>query len=163
MSRCDGLTTGSRGWRRASWLNLPSGFFKRPVAGGEMQRSGLCLKPNGRLSTSTKTGCCGNASTSPVKARALSRIRPGDGDAWNSAPRDWDQSGHERVLTRGWLRGTHRAVDPRRSKPWEPFHPHTKSERLVPGEICEVSIPIVPVGELIRAGRRIKLRISCSY
>jgi predicted acyl esterase len=65
-------------------------------------------------------------------------------------------------LTRGWLRGTHRKVDPKRSKPWEPFHPHTKSEPLTPGKIYEFNIPIVPTGNLFKAGSIIKLKISCS-
>ena len=81
---------------------------------------------------------------------------------WFLSLREVDSQGKERILTRGWLRGTHREVDPKRSKPWAPFHPHTKSEPLIPGEIYEFNIPIVPTGNLFKAGSRIKLKISCS-
>jgi predicted acyl esterase len=81
---------------------------------------------------------------------------------WFISLREVDPQGNERVLTRGWLRGTHRKVDPKRSKPWEPFHPHTKSEPLTPGKIYEFNIPIVPTGNLFKAGSIIKLKISCS-
>ena len=32
---------------------------------------------------------------------------------------------HEREITRGWLKASHRAIDPERSKPWWPWHPLT--------------------------------------
>ena len=80
---------------------------------------------------------------------------------WFISLREVDSQGNERVLTRGWLRGTHREVDPTRSKPWEPFHPHTKSEPLIPGKTYEFNIPIVPTGNLFKAGSIIKLKISC--
>ena len=50
---------------------------------------------------------------------------------------DVDPKGKESLLTRGWLRGSHREVDQKRSKAWQPFHPHTKSQPLTPGEIYE--------------------------
>jgi len=81
---------------------------------------------------------------------------------WFISLREVDLQGNERVLTRGWLRGTHREVDPKHSKPWEPFHPHTKSEPLIPSKIYEFNIPIVPTGNLFKAGSIIKLKISCS-
>ncbi|MFC1957503.1 CocE/NonD family hydrolase [Chloroflexota bacterium] len=71
-----------------------------------------------------------------------------------------DPQGNERVLTKGWLRGSHRELDPQRIKPWLPYHPHTKSEPLTPGQICEFSIPISPTGNLFKAGSRIKVKIS---
>jgi predicted acyl esterase len=73
-----------------------------------------------------------------------------------------DQQGNEKVLTRGWLRGSHREVEPKRSMPWGPFHPHTKSESLTPGKIYEFNIPIVPTGNLFKGGYKIKLKISCA-
>ncbi|MBI2755874.1 MAG: CocE/NonD family hydrolase [Chloroflexi bacterium] len=68
--------------------------------------------------------------------------------------------GSERILTRGWLRGSHRRVDPERSKPWLPFHPHTDPEPMVPNEVYPLRIGLVPTGNLFKAGTRIKLRIS---
>lgn len=65
------------------------------------------------------------------------------------------------MLSRGWLRGSHRQVDRKRSKPWEPFHPHDESEPLTPGQIYEFNIAIVPTGNLFKAGSRIKVKISC--
>ena len=73
---------------------------------------------------------------------------------------DVDPNGEERLLTKGWLRGSQRAVDPKRSTPWEPFHPHTKTEPLTPHEIYEFNVKIVPTGNLFKAGHRIGLRIS---
>jgi predicted acyl esterase len=81
---------------------------------------------------------------------------------WFVSLREVDASGHERVLTRGWLRGSHRAVDPARSAPWQPYHPHTRVEPLTPGTVYEFQIPLVPTANLFRAGARIKLRIACT-
>ena len=81
---------------------------------------------------------------------------------WFISLREVDSQGNERVLTRGWLRGSHREVDPNRSKSWAAFHPHEKSEPLIPGKIYEFNIPIVPTGNLFKAGSRIKLKIACT-
>jgi predicted acyl esterase len=69
---------------------------------------------------------------------------------WFISLREVDRQGNEKVLTRGWLRGTHREVDPKHSKPWAPFHPHTKSEPLTPGKIYEFNIAIIPTGNIRR-------------
>jgi len=61
-----------------------------------------------------------------------------------------DPEGRERLLTRGWLRGSQRAVDPTKSKPWEPFHSHTRREPLIPNEISEFSIKINSIGTFSR-------------
>ena len=74
-----------------------------------------------------------------------------------------DENGKEKkALTRGWLRGSQRRVDPVRSTPWQPYHPHNKREPLKPGEIYEFNIDIVPTGVLIKAGCRFGIRIKCA-
>jgi predicted acyl esterase len=80
---------------------------------------------------------------------------------WFVSLREVDRDGKERILTRGWLRGSHREVCPKRSTPWRPYHPHTKSEPLTPGEIYEFKIEILPTANLFKAGSRIKLKIAC--
>ncbi len=79
---------------------------------------------------------------------------------WFVSLREVDASGTERVLTRGWLRGSHRAVDPARSEPWQPYHPHDRAEPLTPGAVYQFQIPIVATANLFKAGSRIKLRIA---
>jgi predicted acyl esterase len=71
-----------------------------------------------------------------------------------------DSEDKRKILTGGWLRGTHREVDHDRSKPWHPYHSHARSEELVPGEIYDFQIPIVPTANLFASGTRIGLRIS---
>jgi predicted acyl esterase len=73
-----------------------------------------------------------------------------------------DADGNEEPITRGWLRGSHRKLDVELSTPWKPVHPHTEEEKLVPGEIYEFNIEILPTGTLFKAGERIKLKISCA-
>lgn len=72
-----------------------------------------------------------------------------------------DRGGGERLLTKGWLKGSHRELDMAQSKPWEPIHAHRRSEPLTPGEIYGFDIKLVPTGNLFRAGSRIALRIRC--
>ena len=38
-----------------------------------------------------------------------------------------DADGKEHLLTKGWLKGSHRELDLAKSKPWEPIHKHTNS------------------------------------
>ncbi|MFQ5878737.1 MAG: CocE/NonD family hydrolase [Dehalococcoidia bacterium] len=68
----------------------------------------------------------------------------------------------ERELTRGWLKASHRALDPERSKPWKPWHPLTREacKPVVPGEINEYAIEILSTANLFRRGHRICLVIT---
>lgn len=76
--------------------------------------------------------------------------------------RDLPRDLHERELTRGWLKASHRAVDPARSKPWRPWHPLTKQaqKKVVPGEINEYAIEILATANLFRRGHRICIDIA---
>lgn len=69
----------------------------------------------------------------------------------------------ERELTRGWLKASYRALDPDRSKPWEPFHKLTRAS-IAPvtlGEIVEYQIQILGTANMFKAGHRICVEITC--
>lgn len=72
-----------------------------------------------------------------------------------------DAEGNSHLMTKGWLKASHRALDMKKSKPYEPIHMHGKAEPLIPGEIYEFDIKLVPTGKLFKAGSRIALRIRC--
>lgn len=57
----------------------------------------------------------------------------------------------------GWLRVSHRELDAERSQPHQPVHPHTREERLRPGEIVPVEIEIWPSSTLFRAGEQMRV------
>ncbi|MGI0080023.1 MAG: CocE/NonD family hydrolase [Nitrososphaerales archaeon] len=80
---------------------------------------------------------------------------------WSLRVFEVDAKEGRKILTGGWLKGSHREVDASRSKPWYPFHPHARSEPLEPGKIYEFKIGIVPTGILLKAGAKLGLRISC--
>jgi len=73
-----------------------------------------------------------------------------------------DGQGNERVLTRGWLWGSQRRIDPARSLPWQPYHPHDRREPLTPGQVYEFNIEILAAGVLLKAGSRFGIRIKCA-
>jgi hypothetical protein len=60
-------------------------------------------------------------------------------------------------IANGWLRASHRALDPLRTRPWQPFHPHDRSEPLEPGTVYEVEVEIVPTCIVVPAGYRLDL------
>ncbi|HVA06404.1 MAG TPA: CocE/NonD family hydrolase [Acidimicrobiales bacterium] len=68
--------------------------------------------------------------------------------------------GNERLLTRGWLRGSQRELDLERSLPWAPYHRHAARERLEPGQVYEFDVEIRPYAVLLEPGTRLRLRIK---
>jgi predicted acyl esterase len=60
----------------------------------------------------------------------------------------------------GWLRLSHRRLDPERSAEHRPYHPHVDREPAVPGEIYEVDVEIWPSCLVIPAGYRLELTVQ---
>jgi uncharacterized protein len=63
-------------------------------------------------------------------------------------------------LTLGWLRASHRKIDPERTLPYRPYHPHLEEEPLTPGEPAELDIEIWPTCIVVPRGHRIGLTIK---
>ena len=77
--------------------------------------------------------------------------------------RDVPSSLPKRELTRGWLKASYRALDEKRSKPWEPFHKLTPGAiaSVKPEEVVEIyRIRIFATANQFKAGHRICLDIT---
>jgi predicted acyl esterase len=59
----------------------------------------------------------------------------------------------------GWLRASHRKLDPNRSRPYRPYHSHDEIQLLKPGEPVELDIEIWPTCIVIPKGYRLGLNI----
>jgi predicted acyl esterase len=59
----------------------------------------------------------------------------------------------------GWLRASHRKLDPRRTLPDRPWHTHDEEWPLTPGEPVEVDIEIWPTSIVVPGGYRIALTV----
>lgn len=64
------------------------------------------------------------------------------------------------VVSRGWLRASHRALDPQLSTEEVPVHPHDREEPLTPHVIYEFAISLEPQAYRFCAGHRIRLELS---
>jgi predicted acyl esterase len=62
-------------------------------------------------------------------------------------------------VAQGWLRASHRKLDPRLSLPYRPYHTHDAIEPLKPGAPVELEIELWPTSIVIPAGYRIGLSI----
>ena len=54
------------------------------------------------------------------------------------------------VIGTGWLRASHRALDPERSLPYRPYHPHESAQPLTPGEVVPLDVEIWPTSVVFR-------------
>ena len=62
-------------------------------------------------------------------------------------------------IANGWLRASHRALDPEKSAPHRPWHPHDKAEPLTPGEVYECDVEIVTSCIVVPVGWRVALTV----
>jgi predicted acyl esterase len=67
-------------------------------------------------------------------------------------------------LAQGWLRASHRKLDPARSTPYRPYHTHDEIQPLQPGEIYALQIEIWPTCIVLPAEFRLALTIGgCDF
>jgi len=62
-------------------------------------------------------------------------------------------------IGQGWLRASHRKLDPQLSTPWRPFHTHDEEQPLIPGEKVDLDIEIWPTSIVVPAGFQIGVTI----
>ena len=63
-------------------------------------------------------------------------------------------------LTKGWLRASHRKLDPARSLPYRPYHAHDEHWWLKPDEPVECQVEIWPTCIVLKKGHRLRLDIQ---
>jgi len=64
------------------------------------------------------------------------------------------------VVTKGWLRASHRALDEKHSTEMEPYHLHTRAEPLKPGGVYRFDISVEPNAFRFKQGNRIRLELA---
>jgi predicted acyl esterase len=62
-------------------------------------------------------------------------------------------------IGQGWLRASHRKLDPKKSLPYRPWHTHDEKQPLEPGKVYELEVEIWPTCIVVPAGYRIALSI----
>jgi predicted acyl esterase len=63
-------------------------------------------------------------------------------------------------ITQGWLRVSHRKLDPNLTTPWRPYHAHDEIQRLVPRNVYEVQVELWPTCIVVPKGYTLVLKIQ---
>jgi putative CocE/NonD family hydrolase len=63
-------------------------------------------------------------------------------------------------VTKGWLRASHRKLDPEKSLPYRPYHAHDERQWLKKGEIVECRVEVWPTSMVFKKGHRIRVDIQ---
>jgi predicted acyl esterase len=106
--------------------------------------------------------------TGPVMAKLFVSSETVDADLF-LALRLWDPAGKEvlfigsndpRVpIGLGWLRASHRKLDPAKTLPYRPYHSHDEIQPLTPGVPVELDIEIWPTCIVVPPGYKLTLNI----
>ena len=106
--------------------------------------------------------------TGPIAAKLFVSSSTTDADLF-LVVRVFDPSGEEVVfqgaidphtpIGQGWLRASHRKLDPQLSEHYRPYHPHDEIQPLEPGTVYELDVEILPTSLVMPAGSRIALSV----
>jgi putative CocE/NonD family hydrolase len=97
-----------------------------------------------------------SSSTEDMDIHATIRnIGPDGNDLWEVG-----QQGQPVPVAKGWLRASHRKLDPARTLPWRPYHAHDERRWLAKGEVAECDVEIWPTSMVFRKGHRLRLDIQ---
>lgn len=80
----------------------------------------------------------------------------------NRVPFCWYSLFEDGPVALGWLRASHRSLDPERSRPEQPFHTHLAEEPLEPGVPVPVDIEIWPSSTVFAAGETLRVVVKGS-
>jgi predicted acyl esterase len=62
-------------------------------------------------------------------------------------------------VAQGWLRASHRKLDPALTLPYRPYHTHDEIQPLVPGQVYELDVEVWPTCIVVPRGYRIGLTV----
>ncbi len=62
-------------------------------------------------------------------------------------------------IGQGWLRASHRKLDPKLTTKYRPYHTHDEKQPLTPGKVYELDVEIWPTCIVVPAGYRIGLSV----
>ena len=62
-------------------------------------------------------------------------------------------------IAQGWLRASHRKLDPELTRPFRPYHTHDEKQPLTPGQVYEVDVEIWPTSIVVPAGFTVALSV----
>jgi predicted acyl esterase len=62
-------------------------------------------------------------------------------------------------IAQGWLRASHRKLDPKLSTEYRPYHTHDEPQPLTPGEPVALDVELWPTSVVVPAGHRIALSV----
>ena len=128
---------------------------------GSMQRTGASfetaeLKEDTEVTGPVKLVLWVSSTTKDMDVFATIRnIGPDGKDVWEVG-----QQGQQVPVAKGWLRASHRKLDPRLSLPYRPYHAHDERWWLTPGEAVTCEIEIWPTGMVFKKGHRIRLDVQ---
>ena len=79
---------------------------------------------------------------------------------WYAKLSDVAPDGSESIIEEGALRASHRALDPRLSRPERPYHTHVDPSPIEAGRFYSYDVEIWPTAFRIAAGHRLQLRLT---
>jgi predicted acyl esterase len=62
-------------------------------------------------------------------------------------------------IAQGWLRASHRKLDPKLTTPYRPYHTHDEQQPLTPGTPVALDIELWPTSIVVPAGYRVALTV----
>jgi uncharacterized protein len=87
----------------------------------------------------------------------IRNIGPDGKDVWEIG----QQGATDHVpVAKGWLRASHRRLDPEKSLPHRPYHAHDERQWLEPREVVECHVEIWPTSMVFKKGHRIRLDVQ---
>lgn len=80
-----------------------------------------------------------------------------DDTNWMADLVDVDPEGNRHLVSAGYLKAAHRALDEKRSRPYQPVHPRQDPVPVPPGEVLEYAITMMATSNVFRQGHSIEL------
>jgi putative CocE/NonD family hydrolase len=95
------------------------------------------------------------------KASEIETLKPSTNDTdWYLKVKDIDVDGSERCVAEGWLKASHYELDEKKSKPYAPYHPHTRSLPIKPGQVILYASDLRMTSNVFLVGHKIRLEIA---
>jgi hypothetical protein len=126
----------------------PDGFFNEPWLGSN--------KPSPCVTYSSAPMVADTEYTGPHALYLYAELDHADAH-WIAVLFDVAPDGTKTQVTKGWLKASHRELDPGRSRAERPYHPHTRAVPVKPGEVNEYAIEIRDSSYVFRKGHRLQL------